>query len=147
MANKLSTHATLWTTISWYHIPMKIILLGEPKSTQTIYKYTCRGRFANMYMSAKGKEVKRNYQEQVAKQYTGRPLEGAVVVSARFFFGTRRKCDLDNFNKLMADSLTGIVWVDDSQIEELHLYKDFDKDNPRIELTLEFSTPLSRQSD
>jgi hypothetical protein len=30
-------------------------------------------------------------------------------VSVRFFFGTKRKADLDNFNKLWQDALSGIV--------------------------------------
>jgi Holliday junction resolvase RusA-like endonuclease len=41
---------------------------------------------------------------------------------------------LDNFNKLWQDALTGIVYEDDSQIAELHLYRDYDKARPRIEI-------------
>jgi len=54
----------------------------------------------------------------------------------RFFFGTKRRADLDNFNKLWADSLTGIVYEDDSQIAEQHLYHVYDKQRSRIEITI-----------
>jgi Holliday junction resolvase RusA-like endonuclease len=43
---------------------------------------------------------------------------------------------LDNFNKLWQDALTGIVYEDDSQIAELHLYRDYDKANPRLEVVI-----------
>jgi Holliday junction resolvase RusA-like endonuclease len=44
---------------------------------------------------------------------------------------------LDNFNKLWQDALSGMVYEDDSQITELHLYRDYDKARPRIELTVQ----------
>jgi Holliday junction resolvase RusA-like endonuclease len=50
---------------------------------------------------------------------------------------TKRKADLDNFNKLWQDALSGIVYNDDSRIGELHLYRDYDKARPRIEATIE----------
>jgi Holliday junction resolvase RusA-like endonuclease len=46
----------------------------------------------------------------------------------------QRDLVLDNFNKLWQDALTGIVYEDDSQIAELHLYRDYDKARPRIEI-------------
>lgn len=54
-----------------------------------------------------------------------------------FYFGTKRKADLDNFNKLWQDALTGVVYEDDSQICELHLFRKYDKANPRIEIVVE----------
>jgi hypothetical protein len=45
-----------------------------------------------------------------------------VSVDLCFFFGTKRKTDLDNFNKLWQDALSVIVYEDDSQISELHLF-------------------------
>jgi hypothetical protein len=34
-----------------------IILSGEPKSTQHIYRSTCRGGFSNTYMTPEGKAI------------------------------------------------------------------------------------------
>jgi len=114
----------------------QIILSGEPKSTQHIYGLTCRGRFATRYMTPQGKALKEAYQWEAKAQWRQPPRKDELGVSVRFFFGTKRKADLDNFNKLWQDALTGIVYDDDSQISELHLYRDFDKQRPRIEVTV-----------
>jgi Holliday junction resolvase RusA-like endonuclease len=57
-------------------------------------------------------------------------------VSITLYFGTKRKADLDNLNKLSLDALTGIAYLDDSQISELHLKRAYDKARPRIEVVL-----------
>ena len=86
------------------------------------------------YMSAEGKTLKSAYQWEAKAQWRTPPLKDELALSVRFFFGTKRKADLDNFNKLWQDALTGIVYEDDSQIGELHLYRDYDKKRPRIEI-------------
>jgi hypothetical protein len=35
------------------------------------------------------------------------PLEGDIAVSITLYFGTKRRADLDNFNKLSLNALTG----------------------------------------
>jgi Holliday junction resolvase RusA-like endonuclease len=52
------------------------------------------------------------------------------------YFGTKRRADIDNFNKLSLDALTGIAYDDDSQVAELHLYRAYDKNRPRIEVQI-----------
>lgn len=37
--------------------------------------------------------------------------------------------------KALLDAMTGIVYKDDSQINELHVFKEIDKENPRTEVT------------
>jgi Holliday junction resolvase RusA-like endonuclease len=48
-----------------------------------------------------------------------------------------RRADLDNFNKLSLDALTGIAYADDSQIAELHQRRGYDKVNPRFDIGIE----------
>ena len=48
----------------------------------------------------------------------------------------KRRADLDNFHKLSFDALTGIVWEDDSQVEELTVRREYDKGRPHVELTI-----------
>ena len=66
-------------------------------------------------------------------QWKGKSLGGDIAV---FYCGTKRKADLDNFNKLSLDALTGIAYEDDSQITELHLKRGYDKLHPRIKLSI-----------
>jgi len=115
---------------------IKIALFGSPLSTNNIYKSTCRGRFASVYMSKEGKDLKESYMTQARIQYRHPPLEGDLKVSIILYHGTHRRTDIDNFNKILFDSLTGIAWVDDSQIMQLTIVKSYDKTNPRIEIEI-----------
>jgi hypothetical protein len=45
-----------------------IILKGDPKSTQHIYRATCRGRFPTSFMTAEGKALKEAYQWEAKSQ-------------------------------------------------------------------------------
>ncbi|HEV7514517.1 MAG TPA: RusA family crossover junction endodeoxyribonuclease [Candidatus Acidoferrum sp.] len=113
-----------------------IILLGEPKSTQHIYRATCRGKFPTTYMTAEGKAIKEAYQWEAKSQWKGKPLEGDIDVTITLYFGTKRRADLDNFNKLSLDALTDIAYLDDSQIAKLTIERAYDKARPRIEIAV-----------
>ena len=44
--------------------------------------------------------------------------------------------DVDGPIKGCLDSLQGVAYVNDKQIKELHVYRETDKDNPRLEVTI-----------
>jgi Holliday junction resolvase RusA-like endonuclease len=56
----------------------RIVLKGEPKSTQHIYRATCRGAFPTTYMTPEGKAIKEAYQWEAKSQWhkaiTGEPI-------------------------------------------------------------------------
>lgn len=112
----------------------RIVLSGEPKSTQHIYRATCQGGWPHTYMTAEGKALKEQYQWEAKTQWKQPPLEGDVAVKITFYFKTKRKRDLDNQNKLVLDALSGIVYEDDAQIAELHLSRCHDTKYPRIDI-------------
>jgi crossover junction endodeoxyribonuclease RusA len=87
-------------------------------------------------MSSAGVALKDDYQWQARSQYKKPPLTERLSVTAVFYFGNKRKVDIDNFSKILWDSLTGIVWDDDSQVDEYHIYRAYDKEAPRVELTI-----------
>ena len=113
---------------------LKLILTGSPRSTNTLYKTMCRGNFPTHFMSKEGKALKTDYSWQAKSQYHGKPIKGEIKMEVDLYLGTKRKQDIDNFNKILYDSLTGILFEDDSQIIEVLTRKLYDKDNPRIEL-------------
>lgn len=112
---------------------MEITLKGNPLSTNNVYVNSPgRGRF----MAKGAKVLKESYQWQIKSQYKGKPITKDVDLRVELFFGDKRIRDIDNYNKLLLDACTGILWVDDSQIQSLLIIKNFDKKNPRAELTL-----------
>lgn len=116
--------------------PIKIILSGNPLSTQSIYKTHCKGKFPCLYMSREGKQKKEGYQWQAKQQYNGNVLACPLSLEIELYFGDERKRDIDNFNKLVFDSLAGIIFKDDEQIEEITIKKFVDKIDPRIEIAI-----------
>lgn len=112
----------------------RIVLSGEPKSTNHIYKYSCTGNFPRMYMTSEGKALKEQYILEARTQWKGELLVDDVCMSIVFYFKNKRKRDLDNQNKLIMDSLEGIVYENDRQVSELSLTREYDSENPRIEI-------------
>jgi len=115
---------------------MKLILTGNPLSTQTIYRSSCRGRFPTRYMTKQGKELKEQYKLEAKEQYKEEIISGDCELEITLFFKDKRRRDVDNFNKLILDSLQGIVYEDDKQIQKLIIVKDYDKENPRTEVII-----------
>jgi crossover junction endodeoxyribonuclease RusA len=113
-----------------------ITLKGKPISVNHLYATMCRGNFPTKYTTQKGKELKASYELQVKEQWLDKIITGDVSLSIGFFFDTKRKQDIDNFAKVTLDSLTGIVFEDDSQVKELYMIKHFDKENPRTEIVI-----------
>lgn len=66
-----------------------------------------------------------------------RPKPGEVSVRVDIYRPAKRG-DLDNCLKVLLDSLSGVVWVDDSQIYEIVARRFEGKQKPRAELRIEF---------
>lgn len=66
-----------------------------------------------------------------------KPLVNSLKVHIRLYFKDKRKRDIDNYNKAILDSMTKIIYEDDSQIEELNVKKlvgcGFDKVEIEVE--------------
>lgn len=88
-------------------------------------------------------------------QYEGEPLEGAVKITVTFYRPIQKsisrkrfdkivageikptvKPDLDNYFKAITDAINGIVFKDDNQIVEVHMFKEYGEE-PHIELEVE----------
>ena len=103
-----------------------------PLSTNQLYRV-----FRNRsILSARGRENKEAIAWEARAQYKGQPLKGPVRLKIALYWGDRRKHDIDNIKTLL-DSLNGIVWEDDGQVTDLHVTKEYDKENPRVEILLE----------
>lgn len=109
-----------------------IVLYTMPVTTNRLYTIS---RYGKRILT---KEARLN-KEAIAKEawalWNYVPRFGSVKVRIKLFFKTNRKQDLDNIKGLI-DALSGILWQDDSQIVDLHILKDVDRENPRVEITL-----------
>lgn len=63
-------------------------------------------------------------------------LECDLAVDLDFHLGNRRRVDLDNLSKGVLDGLKGVLFVDDSQVVELHLRKFIDTVNIGVQVTI-----------
>lgn len=116
---------------------MHIVLLGQPLSTNHIYKSHCKFGRPNVYMSAEGKALSASYKYQIKSQLGIRtPLDQPLGIVVVLYFGDKRKRDIDNHSKILLDSMSGLAYEDDSQIQTLVVAKQYDKKNPRIEIDI-----------
>lgn len=90
-------------------------------STQHIYG-NFRGR---TYMKKEGKD-KKLYYSSIVSRYIKQPFNCPLEMEIYLFFPDKRRRDVDNYNKIILDSLTGIVYNDDSQLYKLTIEKVLD---------------------
>ena len=113
---------------------MTIRLTLPPPISANRYWRTFRNRTV---VSAEAKTYKTTV-GWIARAAIDEPLQGDLCVTLRVYRKAKRG-DLDNYNKVLLDSLSGIAYTDDSQVTELHAYRYDDKTNPRVEVEI---TPL-----
>lgn len=92
--------------------------LPYPPSLNSYYR-TFRGR---VLISKKGREYRKSVLRIIGLSGTGLAERLSVIVYA--YMPDNRRRDLDNTQKAILDSLTHAgVWLDDSQIDELHIIR------------------------
>lgn len=108
-----------------------VVIPTIPPSTQHVYGNRKGG---GKYLKKDGVAYKHEVFYEAKRQYKGEPIEGGVFVGISYFFGDNRVRDLDNYKKVLLDALSGVLWVDDRQIEVDVSIKSHKEDNPRVEL-------------
>lgn len=112
--------------------PVTFVLPEAPSANR--YWRNWRGR---MVISAEARAYK-NAAYLIARAAGARPLKQSVECAVTIvWYRKRRAGDLDNRVKICCDSLQGACFDFDSQIAELHAFRREDKNNPRMEITVE----------
>jgi len=107
--------------------PIFEVTLPWPPSVNNYWRHKVTGRLATVYVSAEGKQYRKAVNDLVmeaamVQRYLKQTGPVRVVIEA--FPPDRRKRDLDNILKSLLDALTHAgVWEDDSQIQDLRIYK------------------------
>lgn len=107
---------------------VELVVYGEPASKANSRRWT--GRL--FIKSKKALDYEKAFRSQ-AKPLESL-LEGDLKATIRIWYASRRP-DLDP--SLILDLLQGIVYTNDRQVREQHLYWGLDKENPRAEITIE----------
>lgn len=110
---------------------MNLVFLTLPLSTNQLWRHTGN----RTYLTDRGRQNKEQIGWEGRAQYRGEPYTGPLAVRIDLYWPDRRTHDVDNIKGFL-DALTGILWVDDSQIIDLRVTKAVDRDRPRVELEL-----------
>ena len=90
------------------------VTLPYPPTVNTYWRYTPVGRSCRVFLSAKG----RDYKKRVAGILYGlKPSHGRISMEIEVNPPDRRKRDLDNILKALLDSMQGILYMDDEQVD------------------------------
>lgn len=126
----------------------KIIIPGKPRP-QVRHRAVRRGKFIQMY------DPMSKYKQELSKLADGHTMldTGPIAIELRFYMKLPASCrrsermrligtpvtkkpDIDNLAKMVFDTFSGILYLDDSQITSLTATKVYDE-NPRTEFTWE----------
>ena len=107
-------------------------VLPYPPTVNTYWRHVVFGKSARVLISREG----RAYKHRVESMFQKSPIHGPVRFTA-LVYRPRRIGDLDNLTKSLLDSLKGIAFVDDSQVEEIIMRRFEDKANPRVVVRVE----------
>ena len=98
-----------------------VLYLPWPPTVNDYYKVTRHGQ---RYLSTKVRGFRESVEESLGEQCPGLELDEQLFLEVYLFPPDRRKRDLDNYMKGLLDSVTQAkMWVDDSQVDQLHIYR------------------------
>ena len=92
-----------------------------------------RGR---MLLQKKYRDTKEAIAWEMASQAPKQPRSEELCLNMIIYLGSRRKVDIDAYLKIILDAGEGVLWENDNLITELHIFKEIDLKNPRIELSM-----------
>lgn len=108
------------------------IIFGEPASKANSRKIARIGGVSRLIKSKKALNYADVFKQQV------KPITPLITqdirVTMTIYYASRRP-DLDE--SLILDLLQGLVYVNDRQVKEKHIFWGLDKENPRTELIVE----------
>ena len=108
-----------------------LIILDDTPPSVNNYK-ACRwtGKFIQWYITKKGKEFKAKMIQKINELQDHKIFKGNLHADIHLTFPTKRKHDVDNYSKVLLDSMNKLVYEDDNQISELHIKRHYKKGEP-----------------
>jgi len=106
-----------------------LIVHGEPASKANSRQIVMFGKRPAIIKSKKARDYVRAFEKQV-KPLTSL-LEGDLAVHITIHYASRRP-DLDE--SVILDCMERVIYGNDRQVKEKHIFHGLDKDNPRSEI-------------
>jgi Holliday junction resolvase RusA-like endonuclease len=114
------------------HNVIEFEILGEPASKANSRKLvTIKGRPA-FIKSEKARKYVKSFKEQCPK--LDPLLDGNVSVWITIHYATRRP-DLDE--SVILDAMQDLIYANDRQVKEKHIFWGLDRENPRSEIKIQ----------
>lgn len=100
------------------------LVLPWPPSVNRLWRHVMIGKSVRTIVSREGRDYKAAVKLACLAQGAPVGIDHKVAVLIKLQPPDNRKRDIDNCCKALLDSLTASgVWVDDSQIDDLHVYR------------------------
>lgn len=119
------------------------IHLPWPPTVNSYYGHKPVKRRIIPYIKKAGKDYRAAVHEAVVEQVGYLNLDENLLVEVVLFPPDKRKRDLDNYMKALLDALTHAqVWEDDSQIEQLHIYRGIQMPKGLVSIRIGHGGPI-----
>lgn len=108
---------------------VSFVVIGEPASKANSRKLVRLNGRPAFIKSDKARNYLRDFQWQCKKLH---PLmQGDLAVEITIFYASRRP-DLDE--SVILDAMQGLIYENDRQVKEKHIFHRLDRNNPRAEI-------------
>jgi Holliday junction resolvase RusA-like endonuclease len=111
--------------------PVRFTIKGEPASKANSRRLVTFGNRPAFIKSKKAISYVEAFKMQCPKLQS--PIEDDVAVWIRIYYASRRP-DLDD--SIILDAMQGLIYVNDRQVKERHIYWSLDRINPRADIVV-----------
>ena len=111
---------------------ISLYILGEPASKANSRRVVRYNNLSRVIKSQKALDYSDRFRQQCVP--LDPMMDGDLVVTMHIWYASRRP-DLDD--SLILDLMQGLVYKNDRQVRERHLYWHLDPENPRTYITVE----------
>lgn len=111
---------------------ISFVILGEPASKANSRRVVRFGNMSRVIKSQKALDYSECFRQQCVP--LDPLMEGDLVMTIHIWYASRRP-DLDD--SLILDLMQGLIYKNDRQVRERHLYWHLDPANPRAYITVE----------
>jgi Holliday junction resolvase RusA-like endonuclease len=116
---------------------LSLIIFGEPASKANSRRVVKFGNLSRLIKSQKALDYSEAFKQQCPP--LAKLMSGDIKMTIWIYYASRRP-DLDE--SLILDLLQGLVYLNDRQVKERHVFWGLDPDRPRAEMIIEQIPPV-----